>query len=152
VIPSPEEVGKIIEALSGPYKVAAVLMSRRGLRVGALPSLAIRDGRFKAYSKGKDINGEMPDDCIKAVRAEGLELARPFAGIDEEQIKDHFRYTTGKLVKAGTIKAPYSVHDLRHYYAVNEYRRDRDIYRLEKALGHASITVTESYLKGLGEA
>lgn len=34
---------------------------------------------------------------------------------------------------------------------VTEYRKDRDIYRVSKMLGHASIPVTERYLKGLGK-
>ena len=151
-IPTAEELGKIIEALSGPYRAAAVIMARRGLRVGALPSLSIRDGRFKANSKGKDITGDMPEECIKATRAAGLELARPFAGISAEKIKDHFRYITRKLAKAGELGAAYSVHDLRHAYAVERYRADKDIYALKQALGHASIQVTELYLKGLGAA
>lgn len=45
-------------------------------------------------------------------------------------------------------------HDLRHLYAVDELRRGRGIYDLQKHLGHTSVTVTEMYLEFLtpGEA
>ncbi|MDR0441928.1 MAG: tyrosine-type recombinase/integrase [Treponema sp.] len=56
-----------------------------------------------------------------------------------------------RLYKAGKINAAYSCHDLRHYYAITEYKVDRDIHRVSRLLGHASIQVTEHYLKGLGK-
>jgi integrase len=64
---------------------------------------------------------------------------------------DAIRKRTPKLAEAGTISAAYSAHDFRHLYAVTEYRKDLDIYRVSKLLGHASTQVTEDYLRGLGE-
>ncbi len=32
-----------------------------------------------------------------------------------------------------------------------EHRKDREVYRVSKMLGHASIQVTETFLRGLGE-
>ena len=46
---------------------------------------------------------------------------------------------------AGKIKA----HDFRHYFAATEYQKDHDIYRVSKLLNHASIAVTETYLKSI---
>ena len=45
--------------------------------------------------------------------------------------------------------AAYSAHDFRHYFAVSEYLKDKDIYKLSKLLDHSNISVTEGYLKGL---
>jgi site-specific recombinase XerD len=50
-----------------------------------------------------------------------------------------------------TIAAAYSAHDFRHLYTVTEYRKDWDIYRVSKLLGHVSIQITEIYLRGLGK-
>lgn len=148
-IPDSQEVELIIGALSGLYKAAAVVMTCRGLRVGALPSLSIRVERFTAYSKGKDISGIMPPETIKAIRKAKLDMSAPFAGITAEKIADHIKYAVSRLSKAGLIKTRYSVHDFRHYYAKQEYEKDRDIYRVKELLGHASIQVTEYYLKSL---
>jgi site-specific recombinase XerD len=56
-----------------------------------------------------------------------------------------------KNILRPAIAAAYSAHDLRHLYAVTEYRKDRDLYRVSKPLGHASIQVTEKYLRDMGE-
>jgi integrase/recombinase XerD len=42
------------------------------------------------------------------------------------------------------------VHDLRHAFAVRLYQATKDVYQVEKALGHANVAVTETYLKSLG--
>lgn len=142
-VPTAGELKKILGTLDPALKAAALCMAARGLRVGALPSLTIREGRFTARSKGKDISGELPREVLEALEAAGLDSRRPFACYSETKIADRFRYYAGK---AGF---PFSVHDLRHYYAVKEYQKDRDLYRLKTLLGHASVQVTENYLKSL---
>ena len=56
-----------------------------------------------------------------------------------------------KLDEAEKIRGEFSSHDFRHFYAVTEYRKDRDIKRVSKLLGHASIVVTEKYLESWGK-
>jgi site-specific recombinase XerD len=48
------------------------------------------------------------------------------------------------------VKA-FNPHCRRHLFAVSEYRQDKDIYRLQKLLNHSSISITEAYLKTMGE-
>jgi integrase len=44
----------------------------------------------------------------------------------------------------------YLCHDLRHYYAKEEYEKTKDIYRLLRLLNHSSVTITiEGYLRSL---
>lgn len=148
-VPPAEELAAILEALPPRIRAAAVVMATRGLRVGALPGLSIRGGRFITRSKGKDLAGELPAGALRAIKGLG---SKPFADLSTDQISDSFRYATGKLFKAGALAARYSVHDLRHYFALNEYRAAPDLYRLRNLLGHASVQVTEHYLRGLGES
>ncbi len=149
--PSKKEAALILAALEPTDRAAASIMLFRGLRVGALPSLTIRADRFAARSKGKDISGKLPEEALAAIRSAGLDSHAPFAQTTETRLADALRRKTKRLAAAGKIGAPYSAHDLRHFYAVKEYRRDKDIYRVSKLLGHASIQVTELYLRGLGE-
>lgn len=51
---------------------------------------------------------------------------------------------------AGKLRAKYSVHDLRHFFAVSLYEQTKDIYRLKEVLGHDTIGVTEAYVRSLG--
>jgi site-specific recombinase XerD len=150
--PSEKEAMTILAALPPLDRAAAGVMLFRGLRVGALPSLTIRGDYFTARSKGKDIVGELPHEAFILLRAGSLDMHHPFAGTSETKLADAIRKRTAKLAATGAIADAYSAHDFRHLYAVTEYRWDRDIYRVSKLLGHASIQVTETYLRGLGEA
>jgi integrase len=58
----------------------------------------------------------------------------------------------GRLVSEGKLGERYSCHDFRHYFAVREYSKDKDIWRVSRLLGHNGIAVTEKYLKALGES
>jgi len=85
----------------------------------------------------------------KAIKKAGLDGKRPFADLPEDAVRNAFKYAAKKMYAAGALTAPYSVHDIRHYFAIREYRKDKDIYRLKVLLNHASIQVTENYLRGL---
>jgi integrase/recombinase XerD len=47
---------------------------------------------------------------------------------------------------SGVAFRPFRFHDLRHYHAVEFLKSGRDIYDLQKRLGHSSVKVTEMYL------
>jgi integrase len=126
-------------------------MAYRGLRCGALPTLSLAGPKYKGFSKGKDIKGTMPAEALAKIEAAALPPKEPFAGILPNTLEKRMARAIEKLHQAGKVKAAYSAHDLRHFYAVTEYRRDKDIHRVSKLLGHASIQVTENYLRGLGE-
>jgi site-specific recombinase XerC len=143
--------------LAAEEAAAAAVMAYRGLRAGALPTLSIAGGRFTGHSKGKDIAGELPAAAMKAIEAAGLPRRSPFAAPEgykaanwTNTLEKRIAAKTRELHRAGKMKAAYSCHDLRHFYAVTEYRRNKDIHRLCKLLDHASIQVTETYLKSLG--
>ncbi len=72
-----------------------------------------------------------------------------FAGWTDTKLKNLFKYHTNNLYKNGCIHYAYSCHDLRHFFAITEYKKDCDIYRVSKLLGHSSIAITEKYLKGM---
>ncbi len=149
--PDAEELGEILGVLGPETRAAAVVMSSRGLRTGAFPSLMIRAGRFTAQSKGKDISGRLPAEAPEAMRAAGLDGQAPFVGLTARKITDRMRLVTRSPAAEGKLETAYSVHDLRHFFAVRECRRMKDLYRVSKLLGHASIEVKETYLRGLGE-
>jgi integrase len=148
-VPSIEELGTIMENLSPPIQAAVVAMMEHGFRVGALRSLTIRAGRYTGESKGKDISGPISPKVLEAIKAAELDTRKPWADLAEEAVRNAFKYVTAKLYNAGKIKAQYSVHDIRHYFAIREYLKNKDIYRLKTLLGHASIQVTENYLRGI---
>ncbi len=42
------------------------------------------------------------------------------------------------------------MHDLRHAFAVRTYQATKGVYAVKTALGHANVSVTETYLRSLG--
>jgi len=145
-IPSEEELRILLEVVDPHSALGAAIavMAYRGLRVGGLPVMMIKGGRFWTRSKGKEISGELGEAAVLPLRA-------PFGNLTARKIADRVRFATRRLAAAGKLEAAYSVHDLRHFFAVREYGRTKDLYRVSKLLGHASIQVTEIYLKGLGK-
>ena len=114
--------------------------------------MEITGERFKTRSKGKPITGELPGNVLTAIKAaETEDKRRPFAGITEEALARRIEYHIEKLRKAGKIKAEYNCHSFRHFYAITEYRKDKDIKRVQGLLFHSGIQITDRYLRGLGE-
>jgi len=151
-IPNATEVKKIIAAIPAYEAAAVAVMAFRGLRIGGLPEMEINGDRFKTRSKGKAISGELPGNVQAALKAHNApDKRRPFAGITQEALARRIEYHIGKLHDAGKIKAAYSCHDFRHFYAVTEYRKDKDIKRVQGLLFHSGIQITDRYLRGLGE-
>ena len=151
IAPDAPDVETIVRDLPGDLAAAAAVMAYRGLRAGALPTLSISGQRFTGRSKGKDIAGSLPLEALEVIKAAALPLRGPFAGVLPNTLEKQIARAIAKLHKAGEVKASYSCHDLRHYFAIMEYRKDNDLYRVMKLLGHASIAITARYLKGLGE-
>jgi integrase len=147
------EVRKIIAALPALEAAAVSVMAFRGLRIGGLPGMEITGERFKTCSKGKAISGRLPGNAMAAIKATNApDKRRPFSGITEEALARRIEYHINKLFQAGKIGAAYSCHDFRHFYAITEYRKDKDIKRVQGLLFHSGIQITDRYLRGLGES
>jgi integrase len=138
-------------------------MTTRGLRAGALPSLEFKGGKYHGRSKGKPLTENdtagitLPPEALGAIRAANLDIKKPFAwktkhrtGNTANAIEGRINYYIGKLYHAGKIGASYSCHDFRHLFAIQEYKKNKDIFRLSKLLNHAGIQITQIYLKSLG--
>jgi integrase len=149
-VPTAKEIKIILKELPAPEAAAAAIMAGPGLRAGALPTMEKRGERYRVTSKGKEFFVDLAPETIKRMNAAGLDLKKPFYGKTANSIELKVAYHIKKLYQAGTLAAPYSCHDLRHFAAVREYGRDRDIKRVRDFLGHSSISITERYLRSIG--
>ena len=149
LVPTNDDVKSLLTASEGSLHASILCMVEHGFRIGALPTLEIWGARYKASSKGKQLAGELSSEAMEAIKAAKLDPRHPWAGVNPETTRDAFRYLARTLYRKGITKAPYSVHDLRHYYAIKQYKQDHDIYNLKELLGHSSIQVTETYLRGI---
>lgn len=148
-VPSAPEVDTIVTTAKPDLRAALLCMSRRGLRVGALPSLRFAGPVFFGQSKGKAIEGEMPPSVLTAIREAGLRPSRPFSETTGHRLADRVRRHIERLATRGAVGAVYSAHDFRHFYAISHYRIHKDIYLLKELLGHSDLRNTDRYLRSL---
>jgi len=148
-IPNDNEMTVIIDSLPDYEKLAVYIMAYRGLRVGALNRLKVWGNGYQTVSKGKEIYGDFSDDIMKMLKNSPLNNKTPFGICSTGTLKVRIIRATQKLCNAGIINAPYSAHDFRHYFAINNYKQDKDIYKLSKMLDHSNIAITQTYLKSL---
>lgn len=161
-VPTSKEIKSILQATDPKSRAAIAIMLEVGLRIGAMPELRIKaDGTFWTDTKGKRFEGFEPlsTKTLDLIRAAGLPIARPFDPKDHaarngedattaktaHALATRIQRITKTLNEAGTIRAAYSAHDFRHAFA--EAHKGKGLVWLRDRLGHASIAVTEKYLK-----
>ena len=155
-VPAKKEIELIIKDISDPLvKMAVIFIMECGVRVGALPNLEIKNNKYYSYSKGKEVSGKVTDKVIKLLskarraKQNKLNIEAPFKNKSSEVIRNIFYRSSKRLYEQGKIKAAYSIHDIRHYFAVTLYKQTKDIELIRQALNHSSIAVTGIYLKSL---
>lgn len=144
LIPTETEVKKILDTVPKQLKAGIALMAYNGLRVGALPTLTITAGKFTGLSKAKDIKGTVSPKASQYIKS-----SKPYEGIKTNTLQKQIERAIKKLHKEGLISEVYSCHDFRHYFATEHYKKNKDIHALKVLLNHASILVTENYLRAL---
>jgi len=152
-VPSKREIEKIIENISDKaIKSAVIFICECGVRVGALPNLEIRKKKYYSFSKGKEVSGKVSDKTINYLKKNKLDLKYPFKNKSSEVIRNIFYRSSKRLYKRGEIKAKYSIHDVRHYFAIRLYKKTKDIELIRQALNHSNIAITGLYLRSLENA
>lgn len=73
----------------------------------------------------------------------------PFDKYSGRELRDALQYQINKVFRSGNIETRFSCHSIRHWFAMREYEKDKDIVRLQEKLQHCSVAVTEVYLKNL---
>lgn len=149
-VPTKKEIELIIKDICDPLvKTAVIFIQECGVRVGALPKLEIKNNKYYSYSKGKEISWKVTDKAIKELKKNKLDIETPFKNKSSEVIRNVFYRSSKRLYEQGKIKASYSIHDIRHYFAVTLYKKTKDIELIRQALNHSSIAITGIYLRSL---
>jgi len=153
-IPSPEEITLTKNSASPVTRAVISILAETGLRIGGLADLRVKaDGNYHTWTKGKKFEGFWPlsKETRDAILEAGLPPSRPF--LPQDQTVENVTGNLGarvfkhckKLYQKGIIAAAYSPHDFRHAFA--EAHLHLGLKRLRELLGHASISVTDKYLR-----
>ena len=149
-----QQIAKDIETIlqnekNKELKAIILIMAYRGLRCGSFEQMKVHGEQFSTVSKGEEVKGVLPAICLKEIENAGVKHNEPFATWTSNRVKQNVKNHCNKLYNAGLISFKYSAHDFRHYFALNEYETNHDIYKLSKLLNHSGIAITENYLRGL---
>ncbi|WP_018611894.1 tyrosine-type recombinase/integrase [Segetibacter koreensis] len=77
-----------------------------------------------------------------------------FTGTEDKFNKDYFKTAWGRirrlLMGEGLLKENQTIYSFRHTAAVEVYLKTKDPFRVQKAMGHSTLSVTLTYLRSLG--
>jgi site-specific recombinase XerD len=156
LIPSKREMKSIIDYIAkSNAKLSCIveLISLTGLRCGAFANMTVyRNGTFSTITKGKQFVNKFDKHCMTLIRNTFGTIKHEtcvFNEITTNNIKRLFMYYMKQMYDKQMIDDAYSLHDLRHYYATNEYKANHDIVKLSQQLNHSDIGVTGRYLTTL---
>jgi integrase len=126
----------------------AMVLAETGVRIGDAVTLRReRENRVSFTVKG----GRSQSMTISAELEQAIPAGRrPFQGMRAPTITMALHKITMKLWKAGRLRHAYTPHDFRHMKAVELYRSTKDVLAVQRALGHASLSATQTYLAGIG--
>ena len=125
------------------------LLGETGLRLGDALSMKQEDGGKASFrvKGGRTRVLALPEEVLRQFRSGPK---RPFAGWNLQSTGAAIARLGQTLHEQDRVRHAYTAHDLRHRYAANLYKRTRDVLAVQRALGHASLNVTQVYLQGLG--
>lgn len=162
------EYAEILRALSARKKLKAVTMAEQrmrdsarrllplvrllgetGLRLGDALSMKLEEDNKASFKVkgGRTRVLTLPDEVLRKFKNGPR---RPFADWNLQSTGAAIARLGATLQEQGRIRHSYTAHDLRHRYAANMYRQTHDVLAVQRALGHASLNVTQVYLQGLG--
>lgn len=168
-IPTPAEVGRLLQQADSHFVAFIGLCAFGGMRLGEAAALQVGDVDFlrreirvtrqvqrangkqveiRAPKYGSERTIYSPDELIEAV-SEHIRLHRPgddgsrwlFPGEGEHRLhQNSVGYLWRKAKTAAGID--YRLHDLRHFYASGLIAAGCDVVTVQRALGHGSASVT----------
>jgi len=122
-----------------------------GLRLSDALTLRLEGEYFSYRQKGGEVRKrELAPATAEILRRYAGGRKEPFRTLPKATAQGALRRISVELARVGQIRYPYSAHDFRHAFALRLYRETHDVYRVKEALGHATVSVTEIYLVGLG--
>ncbi len=153
-IPSEEDVNAILLGIEKPhFRLAFSLMIFEGFRIGCISGIKIKGDSCKIIINGKEQTCVLSEETQKVVRdfnLEGQPFAERFLGSANGTFNNAIKTEQEKLFHSGKIQEIYNPQAFRHYFAIHLFEKTKDIYLVSRKLHHASISVTERYLRLLG--
>ncbi|MCF4119956.1 tyrosine-type recombinase/integrase [Antribacter sp. KLBMP9083] len=169
-IPTVEEVGAALAIAPDPFAPVIAICAFAGLRIGEVAGLQVRDVDFlrRTIKVDRQLQGNNSKDLVvvppKYESYRTVHVPEDLTTLLAQHIEAHGTYEkeewllqrpTGGNLTRGSASAswravrravpalePYTLHDLRHFYASGLIASGCDVVTVQRALGHATASMT----------
>lgn len=151
-----EEYRRLLDSADGRMKALLTAFRGTGIRVSELKFFTaegVREGRITVRNKGKIREVFLDPNTRRALldycSREGIESGVIFRNRQGGALHRNSIWQSMKRLakKAGVALTKVFPHNLRHLFAVERYRTDKDIEGLRLDMGHSLIATTQRYLR-----
>lgn len=109
-----------------------------------------KGGRIRTVLLPNYVREEMYRQKVDGLR----ESDNLFSGSINHYNGDYFKRAWARaklpLLEEGTIDEKHTLYSFRHTAAINLYMKTKDLYKVQQAMAHSSMTVTLTYMRSLG--
>ena len=151
-----EDYARLIRAADERMRAILESFYGTGIRVSELRFFtveAVRSGRVTVDNKGKVrtvfLDTRTKDTLLRYCKRQGIRSGVIFRNRRGGALSRAYLWRSMKELarKAGVALSKVFPHNLRHLFAVERYKADKDIESLRLDLGHSMISTTQKYLK-----
>ena len=152
---------RLVDAADGRMRALALTLRGTGIRVSELRFFtveAVRGGVVNVDNKGKArtvfLDPKTKTLLLRYCEKRGIRSGVIFRNSFGAALSRTFIWRSFKklAVKAGMEPSKVFPHNLRHLFAVEQYKIDHDIEALRLDMGHTLISTTQRYLKETASA
>lgn len=147
-----EMINHVLYALTKPNRLACEIALRTGLRIDDVLSIKSVQLRQKSFTVIEQKTGKRKRVYLTdSLRKELLEIAGEIYVFEHRRDKNRHRtrqavwWDLKRAAKAFRVRVNITPHSMRKVYAVELYRRNGDLKKVQHALNHDSLEITLIY-------
>lgn len=154
------EFDRVLSAADVRMRAMLLTFFGTGIRVSELRFFtveAVREGRVSVDNKGKTrivfLDPETKTIILNYCKKTGIDHGVIFRNRNGAALSRSYIWRAMKALakKAGVERSKVFPHNLRHLFAVERYKADRDLESLRLDIGHSLLATTQRYLKETAE-
>lgn len=110
-----------------------------------------KSGNIRSVYIPDYVRSALIDDGLLSLNPVTNIFSKTITGFNMSYFNTSWSRIKEKMIKDGLIGDKHTLYSFRHTGAVNLYKKTKDLYKVQQAMGHSDMIVTLTYLRGLGQ-